>query len=265
MATIQYNSDEVARNILDSLTQGLNFNVKDVDFDDSKYNLTPELLKALQTPLEKLTTDLITVRKVGGSGIFDAFMEAYSVHLWKEYEDNRITGAEYTKAYMALAQSAMQNAVQFALGKDSAYWNAIGAQVAAITANITNENAKVQLAIAQAQALKTKAEYALTVAKLATEDAQYALVKENMEATRAQTSENRTDGPAVAGKTGKEKDLLVKQVWAYERDAEQKTASLYKDIWTTWKGTDENTAAPTNVDLTQIGQVMTTARNNAGL
>lgn len=263
--TVQYDSDGVAKNILDSLTQGLDFKVKDVDFDDSKYNLTPELLKALQSPLEKLTTDLITVRQVKGSGIFDAFMEAFSVHLWEEYENNRITGAEYTKAYIALAQSAMQYAVQFALGKDSAYWNALTAQVAAITANISNETAKVQLAIAQAQAHKTRAEYALTVAKLATEDAQYALVKENMEATRAQTMEARSDGPTVAGKTGKEKALLEKQVWAYNMDAEQKTASLYKDVWTTWKGTDENTASPTNVDLTQIGNVMHTLRNHVGL
>lgn len=263
--TVQYDSDGVAKNILDSLTAGLNFSIKDVDFEDSRFNLTPELLKALQTPLEKLSTDLITTRKVGGSGIFDAFMESFSAHLWAEYENNRITGAEYTKAYIAMAQSAMQFAVQFALGKDSAYWNALSAQVAAITANISNETAKVQLVIAQAQAHKTRAEYALTVAKLATEDAQYALVKENMEATRAQTLDTRSDGPTVVGKTGKEKNLLEKQVWAYQTDAEQKTASLYKDIWTTWKGTDENTASPTNVDLTQIGNVMHSMRNHVGL
>lgn len=260
-----FKSDEASLDLLNAITEGLDFSIKDVDFSDPAYNPNDGIKNALGQAPDKLTTETITERKVDGRGIFDSFMTAFKVHLKEEYDENRITGAEYTKAYSSLAQVAMQWAVTFALGKDKAYWDGINAQLGAYNSFIANDMAKVQLAIAQAQALKTKAEYALTVAKLATEDAQYALIKENHEATRAQTLDNRSDGQRVVGSVGKQKELYDKQIWAYQREAEQKILSIYNNAWVTEKGVNEDAIAPSEYTRDNINRVISSAKNKVGL
>ena len=56
--------------------------------------------------------DLTTV-SLDGSGVFDLLMQTSVLHLKREMQEGRITGASYTQAYMAAMQYAMQNAVQF--------------------------------------------------------------------------------------------------------------------------------------------------------
>ena len=260
-----FKSDDTALDLLQSITGKLDFTVPNVDFDDPYFALTPDLLKLLHDPVEKLTVDTITVRQLDGSGIFDGFMKTFSVHLIDEYKNKRLTGAEYAKAYTALAGLAMQCAVQFALGKDKAFWDAINSQIGAINANVNNAMAKVQLAIAQAQAHQNRANYALTVEKLATEDAQYALVKENYEATRAHTLDNRSDNQKVVGSIGKQKDLYTKQIWAYERDAECKAAQIFSNAWITQKGIDEGLLAPANLQNAAVNDVLSVMSRNVGL
>ena len=260
-----FKSDDTALDLLQSITGKLDFTVPNVDFDDPYFQLTPDLLKLLHDPVDKLTVDTITVRQIDGSGIFDGFMKTFSVHLIDEYKNKRLTGAEYAKAYTALAGLAMQCAVQFALGKDKAFWDAINSQIGAINANVNNAMAKVQLAIAQAQAHQNRANYALTVEKLATEDAQYALVKENYEATRAQTLDTRSDNQKVVGSIGKQKDLYTKQIWAYERDAECKAAQIFSNAWITQKGIDEGLLAPANLQNAAVNDVLSVMRRNVGL
>lgn len=260
-----FKSDDTALDLLQSITGKLDFTVPNVDFNDPYFQLTPDLLKLLHDPVDKLTVDTITVRQIDGSGIFDGFMKTFSVHLIDEYKNKRLTGAEYAKAYTALAGLAMQCAVQFALGKDKAFWDAINSQIGAINANVNNAMAKVQLAIAQAQAHQNRANYALTVEKLATEDAQYALVKENYEATRAQTLDIRSDNQKVVGSIGKQKDLYTKQIWAYERDAECKAAQIFSNAWITQKGIDEGLLAPANLQNAAVNDVLSVMRRNVGL
>ena len=59
-----------------------------------------------------VNNDLTTV-SLTGSGVFDILMQTATLHLTKEMQAGRITGASYTQAYMAAMQYAMQNAVQF--------------------------------------------------------------------------------------------------------------------------------------------------------
>jgi hypothetical protein len=274
-----YASDTTSLALLESITKGLDFSIPDIDWDDPNLSVSADLLNALQEPSEKLTTETITERRVNGSGIFDGFMETFKVHLREEYNAGRITGAEYTKAYIALATVGMQTAVQFALGKDQAYWAGVQAQLAAITANINSIDAKVKLAIAQAQAHTNKANYALTVDKLASTDAEFelankkiatevaqcSLVKESVEATRAKTLDTRTDGATVKGESGKDKELKDKQIWAYERDAQQKVASIFSNAWITQKGIDEGLAAPSSLQNTYINETLIALNKNVGL
>jgi hypothetical protein len=135
-------------------------------------------------PIVRLTNADLTEKKVGGAGSFDVLMDAFKVHLQKEYEAGRITGEQYTKAYIELTTAAMGNAVQFLLARDQSYWAAIQAQqqarliqVQVVSARVSLESAKVQLALAQYQALTAQSEYALSKIKLAGESVNYCIQK----------------------------------------------------------------------------------------
>ena len=204
------------------------------------------------TPKSIELTDL-TTRTVGGKGSFDALMESFSVHLKAEYASGRITGAEYTKAFIALTAGAMQNATQFLLGRDTAYWQAVIAQANAISARIQMETAKAQYAAIMMEMLMNRANYALSKMKLATEGMNYAtgeyqlnnilpqqlkLMIKQTAAAAAQTE----DG--FGGLIGKQKDLYSQQIVSYQKDAAIKVAKIYADAWTVMKTMDEGLLPP---------------------
>lgn len=113
-------------------------------------------------PLTPLTLDSLTTGEVGGTGAFDVLMESINNHLKNEYDNNRISGAEFTRAYIALTESAMANSVQFLLQKDKSYWDAVTAQIQASQAQILLAQAKVQTITSLAQLEYQKAQYAVT-------------------------------------------------------------------------------------------------------
>jgi len=133
------------------------------------------------TPITKLQNTDITTGEIKGTGTFDIFMSGMAAQLKEEYSKNRITGAEYTKAFIAMVQGAMQFSVQFLLGRDQAYWAAMQAQIASVTAQVALATAKLQYAAVELEVLINKANYALTKIKLSTEDAQYGAVKFNVD------------------------------------------------------------------------------------
>lgn len=286
-----FESDQTAIEILENITAGLDFSIPNVeiedpenmDFDPDSFKFPDDLLNLLKQPIKSTSTKDLTSRQVNGSGVFDAIMEAFKAHLMEEFDCGRITGAEYTKAYIALTQAAITNAVQFLISRDTAYWQAVGTQVGALaqSINFAKEKvdllialnrfkieiakARIELVIAQAQAHKNKAEYALTVEKLATEDAQFAYVKENQEAVRGQTSDKRTDGSTVVGVLGKQKELYSQQIESYKRNDEQKMAKIYADVWMTQKTIDEGLAAPTTFQNAATNTILESARKKVGL
>jgi hypothetical protein len=164
------------------LTDGVSFEVPNVDLSGTQFAFPGDVTAAMYAVLTKLTNEDLTTG-VDGTGTFDVLMKSFAAHLKVEYNANRITGAEYTKAFIALTESAMSGAVQFLLGRDQAFWAAQNAQIAAITARVGLETAKVQHAALQFQALTAEADYALTKLKLATEDAQYGTLKYQLDNT----------------------------------------------------------------------------------
>lgn len=67
---------------------------------------------ALNIPV---TINDVTDGQVAGPGIFDVLMRGFKAHLEQEWNANRITGDDYTKAYIALTSMAMQQAMAFLL------------------------------------------------------------------------------------------------------------------------------------------------------
>lgn len=263
--------DPEAKEYLNKLTEGLDFSIPDVDFNASAFSISPELADALKGAPNKLDIGTLTERKVDGNGAFDAIMSAMKAHLMEEYEKGRITGAEYTKAYTAMMQYALQFAVQYLLGKDTAFYQALGAQAAAITANIDAYSAKVRLAIAQAQAHINRAQFAEEVLKLVNIDRQTKLVEaqtesqkqqkllliEQTDQARSQVSDTRVDGSPVMGYTGRQNDLLRMQVQAFKNDNIIKGAKIFADAASAQMSMGIATAAGTGLDASGVNNAIT--------
>ena len=93
---------------------------------------------------------------------------------------------------------------------------------------------------------------------------QLALTTEQVETQRSQTLDTRTDGAAVAGSVGKQKDLYSQQIVSYQRDAEVKAAKMFTDAWITQKTIDEGLLPPTGFTNASLDDVLSVIKTNNG-
>lgn len=188
--------------------------------------LFDEYLNGENSPLFKRQSDLtnkeLTERKVDGCGTFDVLMSSVHAHILTEFQKNRITGSEYAKAYTAMTEAVMSNSVQYLLQKENAYWQAVNGQMQALTARVNVDLAikelelktaeiairekelfikikeldlmEKQIALTHAQKLEIDQNIINKEKEALVLDAQKLLVKEQMEAQRAQTMDTRSDG-----------------------------------------------------------------------
>ena len=273
-------ADLVADALMDSLLTEEVFNLPTVDLNDPAFEFPSIVGNPLYAQVSELTNEDLTTRTVGGTGTYDAIMQSQANHLKDEFSAGRITGAEYTKAYIALAQSAGGQAIQFLLGKDQAYWASVNAQGQALIAKVQLETAKAQLAIALAEMKNQRATFALNKIRLANEDAQYGitkynldsilpaqltLVKEQGEVQRAQTLEVRADGAAVAGSVKSQKDLYAQQVISYKRSSEVNAAKIFTDAWVADSAIQDSPIVPAAFSSANISAVLTSIKTLNGL
>lgn len=269
-----------ANRLLEELTKGDDFTLPIIDMTGPEWDIPGGDNSPIFSEVPRITNESLTTREVGGSGVFDALMESASKHLKAEFKENRITGGEYTKAYIATLEACMGNAVQFLLGRDSAYFQAALAQIQAVTARVGLATAKAQFVLAKVQALSTKSEYALTKMKLSIEGQNYCAAKFNMdeilpaqgrllqeqyESQRAQTMETRSDSLPIKGSIGKQKELYDQQITSYQRDAEVKASKLFTDAWITQKTIDEGLNPPNGFTNASIDTILTKLKSNNGL
>lgn len=283
----------LSNTLLNLLISGKDFSFPEIDLESEIFDL-PEESGSLFEEVQPLSIDELTTGQVDGEGVFDRLMTSIVAHLKVEYEANRISGAEYTKAYIEAVGAALQAAAQFLLAKDQAYWQSMLVQkqaqianVEAAKARIDFNTAKVELAKAQADAATSEANYGLTKIRIAVEDAQYGnlvkqgegidytnenilpkqeiLIREQGEAQRAQTSDVRSDNGVVRGLIGKQKDLYTQQITSYQRDAETKFTKMLADAWITQKTVDEGLLAPDQFTNSNVNAVLENLRSKLGL
>lgn len=60
-----------------------------------------------------------------GDGVFDLMMKSVKAHLKEEYDSQRIRGSEYTQVYLGGLQTAMGQSIQWHLGAQIAYNQAL--------------------------------------------------------------------------------------------------------------------------------------------
>lgn len=239
------------------------------------------MAELVETP--PLTLDQLTGGAVNTGGAFDVLMKATNAHLVKEFEANRLRGADYANVYLNAMPAVLQNAVVFLLQKDEAANKAnlvaaqieltklqmemlkieierealnkdlIAAQVLKVkaeTANLVseNDNIKAQLCLLQAN-------YDLVMMQKLQTTAQTSLIQQKIATEKAQTVEAGVDDNSVIGK---QKLLYKAQTDGFKRDAEQKAAKIWVDTWNVRRTTDDGTVADgTNMlnDVT-IGRVL---------
>lgn len=175
--------------LLTELTGDADLSFPEVNVSDAAHEFPAGLLASLQVVPVPPTNDSLTTGKVTGDGTFDVLMAGVASQLLVEYRAGRITGAEYTKAYAALTQSAMQSAVQFLASRDQSYWQSVASQVQALTARMQLETARVQLALVEYEARTAKINYAIGKIKLAGEAQAYETAKVQTELIRAQVEQ----------------------------------------------------------------------------
>ncbi|UZV39850.1 putative tail protein [Xanthomonas virus PB119] len=273
------NGEQDAKSILDYLISDLNITLPEINWDDPIWQLPVDENSPLFKNIPSVTLADLSDGCPTGEGVFDKLMTSAKQHLLMEYQAGRITAGDYTKAYISLVESVMQNATQFLLQKDQAFWQAQMAQLQAFAALVQTQTAKAEYAKVVLDAQTSGASYALTTMKLATEDqaygtasynlanilpAQWTLVKEQTEAQRAQTLDNRADGSVVSGSIGKQKQLYDQQITSYKRDAEVKAGRPFIDAWIAMKTIDEGLLPPNGFSNVSIDQVLTKLKTENG-
>ena len=218
--------DTVTNALFTSLTTGTNFQIPVIDVTGAGYDLplgsaNPALSQVTVLTNASLTNAVATANgfDIDGTGTMDVLLNTFMLHLIREQKTNRITGAEYTKAFIAAMNTAAQAGVQYLLGRDSAYWQAQTAQMNLINSRVQLAIGKIQLANANIEANTAKVNYALNKAKIATENAGYIMASEQGETQRAQTQDTLSDGSAVMGVTKLQKNLLVTENLVNEKQA----------------------------------------------
>ena len=167
--------------LFQTLTAGVSFDIPQIDVTGPSFQIPGGMDSELYKQVTRIANSELTTTTLDGTGTFDVLMRGFKAHLKEEYNQSRITGAEYTKAYTALVESAMAQSVQFLLGKDASFWQAMSAQIQAITAKLQLETARVRHTTAQLEALNQEATFALTKMRLANENMQYCIGKFNHE------------------------------------------------------------------------------------
>ena len=166
-------SDKLAEKLYYNLNTSNNFGLDKLKVDLNEFNIPQELLDKILNYHISATVDEVTTKDPDGAGAFDVFMSAISKHLEKEFSQGRIVGADYSNAYLAAMQMALQQAVDFVLKKDQVFITTATSQLTAINAAIETIKAKLSLVLAQIQAYTAQTEYANKKLALATLHEQY--------------------------------------------------------------------------------------------
>lgn len=179
MAVIDPGAD--ANALYGQLTEDYELEIPEFDLNGPEFTLPFDSNSEMYKEIPKVTNCDLTEGEdsVAGKGTFDVLMQAVTAHLKLEFEAGRITGAEYTKSYIAAVSAAMGNGTQFLLQRDAAYWQAQTAQIAAITARVQMQIAKAQLIQTIYGAMREKAAYALTKMQTSVASAEYQVASYN--------------------------------------------------------------------------------------
>ncbi len=168
---------------------------------------------------------LVTDGTVTGNGIFDIWMRSLGAHLKREYAEQRITGDEYAKAYIAL----MNNLLNAAVG--------VLTQDAPLA--MAKEKLAYELQLLDAQVNLANKELAIKDKDLALKEKQVALAEAQLKAAEAQYKDT-VDGQPVGGVLGKQMKVYDAQAKGFKDNALQAATKIMVDTWNIRRQTEES-------------------------
>ena len=175
-------ADSIAGVLYTALTDDLPA-IPEVDLNGPDFTYEEDNDSALYDDIPEVNIDQLTAVQLEGPGVFDKMMAAADLHIQREFKGNRIVGADYAKVYTAIITTMMGNAVQFALGSQTAHWQAVTAQMQArqaeievTTARVNLETAKVNAMTATYQMQQVKAQVGLTKMEIANSNMKHLLL-----------------------------------------------------------------------------------------
>ena len=123
-----------------------------------------------------------------------------------------------------------------------------------------------QILQTEKQTLMIEAQTDVQEKQLLVMDEQIDLTKEQAQVAHAQWSDNTIGtSTAVTGMVKKQKDLLVKQAEAFDRDADARIAKMMIDTWIVQRTTNENETIPASLNDDNINEVVNKVRVRADL
>ena len=167
----------------------------------------------------------VTDGTLTGNGIFDTWMRSLGAHLKREYAEQRITGDEYAKAYIALMNNLLNAAVGF-LTQD--------AQLA-----MAKEKLVYELQLLDAQVNLANKELAIKDKDLALKEKQVALAEAQLKAAEAQYKDT-VDGQPIGGVLGKQMKVYDAQAKGFKDNALQAATKIMVDTWNIRRQTEES-------------------------
>lgn len=170
------NTSSTATLLFDELTAGESITLPDIDLSSPDFDIPNSSLSTIHPISDTSLTNLSSK-----NGTFDLVVSSIKSLLEAEYKSNRISGAEYSKAFIALIEAALNNSVNFLLQRDTATLQAERAKVELAASRIAAFEAKVRLATATLLAKNQAVELAINKIKLALIDAEYCTAKYNLE------------------------------------------------------------------------------------
>lgn len=234
---------------------------------------------------DKVDLTRLTRGEVDGNGVFDELMRTVNTHLHQEFKKERLTGSEYAQVYLGSLQSVLQVSLEYILqsGINARQEELLANQAAKVLRDIDLVMSQAALADAERagalirndnltkQGLQMDKELEKLVQELslmeldetiktkqaAKLDKEMDVLAQRKLTEEAQTKDTLSDGTAVAGSVGKQKELLSRQAEGFIRDSEQKAVKMLLDSWAIQRTTDNGLAPPSSVSNANIDTAVT--------
>lgn len=216
-------------------------------------------------PLERLTEVSLT-----GKGVFDELMTLQRQHLTREFEDNRITGKEYSQTYLGTYVATLQAAIEFLLAKEKQWYEIDLLEAQAEKARRESELLAEQIKIAKVDLLIRWKELELKEWEIKIKEQELEIAKAQLALTlqKVITERAQTDG-SVIGKgsvLGKQNELLDAQITGYANDNKQKIMQQMLSTWITRENNDDAKTGDHNMLFDKyIGRAVAACFESAGI
>ena len=245
-------------------------------------NLTTEQLNLVKQGAQLDKQNLLLDEQVIKAGEDTALVTQQKLNLVAEKSNTNLTGLKISAetTYLSLQQTKLgsdkllvdQQTANLTLDAANTplQGNLINKQIDKLAEDVTASGAqRTQLAkqglLVDSQTAKTTQETAAVLAGVSKINKEVEVLDQRKATEKAQIADN-VDGVAVTGVLGKQKSLYQAQTDGFARDAEQKLAKTFLDIWSVQRTTDEGfTVAGTGLSNTEIGEVVTKAKQGIGV